>query len=122
MGTVIGHIRSISADIMRAAHTRLSLFTVELHQEKAWLLRQIMMGTAALFLGIFALFLGVLCLLASLPESDRPMALGIAAVIFVLLAGATLLKLVLDGNRRTGMKATLRVLEDDIRSLGGKHE
>lgn len=122
MGTVIGHIRSLSADIMRAAHTRLNLFTVELHQEKAWLLRQIMMGTAALFLGIFALFLGVLCLLSSLPESDRPMALGIAALIFVVLAAGTLIKLVVDGNKRTGMQATLRVLEDDIRSLGGEHE
>lgn len=122
MGTVIGLIRSLSADAMRAAHTRLNLFTVELRQEKAWLLRQILMGTAALFLTIFAVFLGVLCLLASLPVEQRPMALGLAAVVFLLLAAATVVKLLMDGNRRTGMKATLQVLEDDIRALGGQHE
>lgn len=122
MGTVIGLIRSLSADAMRAAHTRLNLFTVELRQEKAWLLRQILMGTAALFLTIFAIFLGVLCLLASLPADQRAMGLGLAALAFLLLAAGTVVKLLLDSNRRTGMKATLQVLEDDIRALGGQHE
>lgn len=122
MGTVIGHIRSLSADVLRAAHTRLTLFTVELRQEKTWLLRQIMMGTAAIFLAIFALFLAVLCLMASVPDAQKPWVLGAAALVFALAATLVAVKLILDGNNRTGMQATLRVLEDDIRAVGGRHE
>lgn len=122
MATMIGHIRSLAADVLRAAQTRLTLFTVELRQEKAWLVRQIVMGAAALFLGIFALFLGMLFILASLPEHERAAALGIAALVFALAAAFTAVKLLLDSRKRTGLQATLQVLEDDIRSLGGKHE
>lgn len=122
MGTILGHLRSLSADVIRAAHTRLNLFTVELRQEKAWLVHQIMMGTAALFLAIFALFLGVLYLAMRLPEHERTWVFGTAALAFALLAILTLGKLLLDSRKRTGMQATLRVLEEDVRALGGKRE
>lgn len=122
MANFFSHLRGLSGDVLRAAHTRLSLFTVELRQEKAWLVRQIMMGTAALFLAIFALFLGVLYLAARLPAEDRVSVFGTACLLFAAMAVGTVVKLMLDSRKRTGMQATLHVLEEDIRSLGGKRE
>lgn len=119
---LIGHIRSISSDVLRAVQTRIALFAVELQQEKAWLIRQIVMGAAALFLGIFGLFLAILWIFFSLPEDKRVTALGVAAIFFILAAAATAAKLTIDSHKRGHLAATLRVLKDDIRALGGHHD
>ena len=84
---IFGDLRGIATTGVRAVRTRLELLVLELKEEKAWLVRFLMLGIAALYLITFGLLLGVSALVLFAAEENRPAILGICAAVF-LLAGA----------------------------------
>jgi uncharacterized membrane protein YqjE len=83
---IVGDVRGIASTGLRAVRTRLELASIELTEEKAWLVRFLLIAVAALYLLTFGLLLGVCALALFASEENRPLILGICAAVF-LLAG-----------------------------------
>jgi uncharacterized membrane protein YqjE len=84
---IVGDVRGIAATGVRAVRTRLELVAIELTEEKAWVVRLIVVAIAALYLLTFGLLLAIFALALFASEANRPAILGCAAAVF-LLAGA----------------------------------
>lgn len=83
---IVGDVRGIASTGLRAVRTRLELASIELTEEKAWLVRFVLIAVAALYLLTFGLLLGVCALALLASEENRPLILGVCAAVF-LLAG-----------------------------------
>lgn len=83
---IVGDVRGIASTGLRAVRTRLELASIELTEEKAWLVRFVLVAVAALYLLTFGLLLGVCALALLASEENRPLILGVCAAVF-LLAG-----------------------------------
>ena len=83
---IVGDLRGVITTSVRAVRTRLELMTIELKEEKAWLVRSLVVGIAALYLVTFGLVLAIAALVLFASEANRPAILGICAGAF-LLAG-----------------------------------
>ena len=73
----------IAATGVRAVRTRLELAAIELKEEKAWLVRFLIVAVAALYLVTFGLLLAVSALVLFASEENRPAILGICAGLFL---------------------------------------
>jgi len=67
---IVGDVRGIASTGLRAVRTRLELASIELTEEKAWLVRFLLIAVAALYLLTFGLLLGV-CALALFASTIR---------------------------------------------------
>ncbi|HET7731582.1 MAG TPA: phage holin family protein [Usitatibacter sp.] len=83
---IVGDLKGIATTGVRAVRTRLELLVIELKEEKAWLLRFVMVAIAALYLLTFGLLLAIFALALYASEENRP-AIVAAAAGFFLLAG-----------------------------------
>ena len=83
---IVGDLRGIATTGVRAVRTRLELLAIELKEEKAWLVRFLIVGIAALYLLTIGLLLGISALVLFAAQENRPAILGICAGAF-LLAG-----------------------------------
>ena len=84
---IVGDLKGIASTGVRAVRTRLELIAIELKEEKAWLVRFVVIAIAALYLVTFGLLLAILALALYASEENRPLIVaGFAA--FFLLAGA----------------------------------
>src|SRR5688572_29251536 len=91
---IFGDVSSIASNGLRAVRSRLELLTIELKEEKAWLVRFIVLGVASVYLISFGTLLAILAVSLAMPESARPavlggvggfmLAAGIGAVIYIL--------------------------------------
>jgi uncharacterized membrane protein YqjE len=86
-GNIVGDLKGIASTGVRAVRTRLELLAIELKEEKAWLVRFVVVAIAALYLVTFGLLLAIFALALYASEENRPMIVAIAAGVF-LLAGA----------------------------------
>lgn len=84
---IVGDLKGLASTGVRAVRTRLELIGIELKEEKAWLVRFIIVAVAALYLLTFGLLLAIFAVVLSASEENRSAILGICAGIF-LLAGA----------------------------------
>jgi len=84
---IVGDLKGLASTGVRAVRTRLELIGIELKEEKAWLVRFIIVAAAALYLLTFGLLLAIFAVVLSASEENRSAILGICAGIF-LLAGA----------------------------------
>lgn len=85
--SIVGDLKGLASTGVRAVRTRLELIGIELKEEKAWLVRFIIVAVAALYLLTFGLLLAIFAVVLWASEENRPAILGICAGIF-LLAGA----------------------------------
>lgn len=83
----VGDLKGIASTGVRAVRTRLELLAIELKEEKAWLVRLLIVAIAALYLLTFGLLLSIFALVLFASEENRPAILAVCAGIF-LLAGA----------------------------------
>ena len=86
-GNIVGDLRGMASTGVRAVRTRLELLAIELKEEKAWLVRFVVIAIAALYLLTFGLLLAIFALALYASEENRPAIVAIAALVF-LVAGA----------------------------------
>lgn len=115
---IVGDLRGAASTGVRAVRTRLELLTLELKEEKAWLVLLLVVAIAALYLVTFGLLLGILALVLFASEENRPAILGICAALFVIagIGGALWIR---SASRKRGslFEETIRVLKGDERGL-----
>ena len=115
---IVGDIRGIASTGVRAVRTRLELLGIELKEEKAWLVRFLVIAVAALYLVTFGLLLAVAALVLFASEANRPAILGICAAVFLLAgAGAGFYVYLSSKKRHPIFKETIAVLKGDEQGL-----
>lgn len=115
---IVGDLRGAASTGVRAVRTRLELLAIELKEEKAWLVRFMIVAIAALYLATFGLLLGIFALVLFASEENRPAILGVCAAVF-LLAGMGSVLWIRSASRKRGslFEETIRVLKGDERGL-----
>ena len=83
---MLGDFSSLASNGLRAVRTRLELAAIELKEEKAWVVRFILVATAAVYLISYGTLLAILAISLAMPETTRPLFLG-AFGGFMLAAG-----------------------------------
>ena len=117
---IIGDVASLASNGLRAIRSRLELLTIELEEEKAWVVRFIVVAIAATYLISFGTLLGILAVSLAMPESTRPVVLGgfggfmLAAGIGAVIWMATSAK-----KRSPPFQDTIATLRRDEASLDG---
>lgn len=116
--SIVGDLRGVASTGVRAVRTRLELLGIELKEEKAWLVRFLVVAIAALYLVTFGLLLAILALVLFASEENRPAILGICAAVF-LVAGLGSAAWIWSASRKRGsiFEETVRVLKGDERGL-----
>ena len=115
---VFGDLRGLVSTGVRAVRTRLELLAIELKEEKAWLVRFLVVGIAALYLITFGLLLAILALVLYAAEENRPAILGICAGIFIMGGGGAAAYVVLAAKKRHSIfDETIAVLKGDEEGL-----
>jgi uncharacterized membrane protein YqjE len=115
---VFGDLRGIATTGVRAVRTRLELLAIELKEEKAWLVRFLIVGIAALYLLTFGLLLGISALVLFAAEENRPAILGICAGVFFLAGIGAAAYVYLGAKKRHPLfDETIAVLKGDEEGL-----
>lgn len=81
--SIVGDVKGLASTGLRAVRTRLELFGIELGEEKAWVIRFIVIAVAALYLVTFGLLLAIFALALFASDQDRPLILGVCAAAFL---------------------------------------
>jgi len=117
---LIGDVASIASNGLRALRSRLELLTIELKEEKAWVIRFIVVALAAVYLISFGTLLGILAFSLAMPESARPAVLG-GFGGFMLAAGiGSVIWMVNSAKKRSPpFQDTIATLKKDEQAFGG---
>jgi uncharacterized membrane protein YqjE len=115
---IVGDLRGLASTGVRAVRTRLELLGIELKEEKAWLVRFLVIAVAALYLVTFGLLLGIAALVLFASEANRPAILGICAAAFLLAGGGAGFYVFSESKKRQPLfQETLAVLKGDESGL-----
>ncbi len=115
----IGDIAGIATTGLRAVRTRLELIAIELKDEKAWVVRFLVVAVAALYLFTFGTLLAILAVSLAMPETSRPALLGGVGGLFIAAGVAAVLWMRAQSKRRHPLfQDTLEVLRKDEQALG----
>ncbi len=118
VGGIVGDVRGLAATGVRAVRTRLELASIELSEEKAWLVRFVLVAVAALYLVTFGLLLGICALTLWASEENRPAILGAFTAIFLVAGIACALYIRLESRKRHPiLEETIAVLKGDEQAL-----
>jgi uncharacterized membrane protein YqjE len=116
--SIVGDLKGFAATGVRAVRTRLELMGIELKEEKAWLVRSLVISVAALYLLTFGLLLAVAALVLFASEANRPAILGVCAGVFLLGGtGAAFYVYGLSKKRHPIFAETIAVLKGDEQGL-----
>ncbi len=117
-GRLIGRMRGFAATAVRAVRTRVELLGVELQEEKARFVRDLLVAIAALNLLLCGLLLGAAWIVLAIPAELRTLVLGIISLVVLLCGAGALLWLRWEGAKRKSLlNATVTILKDDERAL-----
>lgn len=115
---LVADVKGVASDALRIVRTRLELLSIEIQEEKARIVRQVILASAALILAVFGLMLATLWLVMALPEEYRAPVLGFLGLAFIAGAGACYL--LLTAKKDEGPFAnTVRTLAKDEAALRG---
>ena len=115
---LVGNVRGLASDGVRMVRTRLELFAIELQEERAHAVRQIVIASATLYLLTFGTLLAIIAIGLAVPEGSREAVFATLAVIFLVLGGIGAYLASLTRNR-TSFRDTIAVLGRDERALRG---
>ena len=117
---IIGDVSSLATNGLRAVRTRLELLTIELKEEKAWVIRFITVAIGAVYLISFGTLLAILAVSLAMPENTRPMVLG-GFGGFMLAAGiGSVIWIVVSARKRSPpFHDTIATLKRDESSMEG---
>jgi len=115
---IVGDVRGLASTGLRAVRTRLELLAIELKEEKAWIVRSLIVAVAALYLLTFGILLAIFALALWASEENRPLILaGFAAAFVVLGAGGVGYIVTSSKKRHPLFKETIAVLKGDEQAL-----
>ena len=118
VGGIVGDVRGLASTGVRAVRTRLELASIELSEEKAWLVRFILVAVAALYLVTFGLLLGICALTLWASEENRPAILGGFTAVFLVVGIGCAVYIWLESRKRHPiLKETIAVLKGDEQAL-----
>jgi len=86
-GGLVADVRGVASDAVRIVRTRLELLAIEFQEEKARIVRQVLVASATLFFAFFGMLLALLWLVLALPEDYRHRVLGLLGLAFLVGAG-----------------------------------
>lgn len=117
-GGIVGDVKGLASTGLRAVRTRLELAAIELTEEKAWIVRYMLVAVASLYLLTFGLLLGICALALYASEESRPAILAACAAAFLLagLGGGAYILLAAK-KRHPILKETIAVLKGDEQAL-----
>jgi uncharacterized membrane protein YqjE len=117
---IIGDVSSLASNGLRAVRSRLELLTIELKEEKAWVVRYITVALGAVYLISFGTLLAILAVSLAMPENTRPAVLG-GFGGFMLAAGiGSVIWIVVSAKKRSPpFKDTIATLKRDEKGFGG---
>lgn len=115
---IVGDLKGLAETGVRAVRTRLELMAIEFKEEKAWVIRLIIVAIAALYLLTFGLLLGIFALALYASEENRPLILAAFAGFFLAggIGGAAYIVMA-SKKRHPIFENTLAVLKGDERGL-----
>jgi uncharacterized membrane protein YqjE len=115
---IVGDVKGLVSTGLRAVRTRLELLVIELTEEKAWAVRFLVIGVAALYLLTFGLLLAIFALVVWASEENRPAILAGSAVLF-LASGAGGIWYIVNASRHRAplFQDTIAVLKGDEEAL-----
>jgi uncharacterized membrane protein YqjE len=116
--SIVGDLKGLASTGVRAVRTRLELLAIEVKEEKAWVVRLLIVAVAALYLLTFGLLLGIFALALWASEENRPLILAAAAGFFLAagIAGAAYIY-VTSKKRHPIFQDTIAVLKGDETGL-----
>ncbi|HXY05292.1 MAG TPA: phage holin family protein [Burkholderiaceae bacterium] len=115
---LVGHARGFAASGVRAVRTRLELLSIEIQEEKARIVRDLVIAIAGLCLLLCGIFAAIAWIVVSTPVEQRMIVLGFVTFVFLLAGGGVLLWLYYTSVRRTPLfDATVEVLKRDEQAL-----
>jgi uncharacterized membrane protein YqjE len=117
-GGIVADVRGLASGLVRAFRTRLELVSIELAEEKAWLVRFTFITVAALHLFAFGLLLAIFAVVLAAAEPDRPAILAGCAALFLaagVAGGAYLYRA--SRRRHPFLQHTIAVLSGDEKAL-----
>lgn len=115
---IVGDLKGIASTGVRAVRTRLELIAIELKEEKAWLVRFVVVAIAALYLVTFGLLLAIFALALYASEENRPAIVAVAAGVFLLAGiGGGAYILAQSKKRHSIFEETIKVLKGDEAGL-----
>jgi uncharacterized membrane protein YqjE len=112
--SIVGDLKGLAGTGVRAVRTRLELLAIEMTEEKARLVRLLIVAIAALYLVTFGLLLGIIALALFASEENRPVIVAVAASLFLAggIGGAAYI-LVSSKKRHPIFQSTIAVLKGD---------
>ena len=120
---IIGDVSSLAANGLRAVRSRLELLTIELKEEKAWVVRYITVALAALYLISFGTLLAILAVSLAMPENARPMFLGGFGGVMLAAGIAGVVWIISSAKKRSPpFQDTIATLKRDEKAFGGSGE
>ena len=117
-GGLVADVRGVASDAVRIVRTRLELLAIEFQEEKARIVRQVLVASATLFFAFFGMLLALLWLVLALPEDYRHRVLGLLGLAFLVGAGACAWWLTRN-NGNSPFAATIKTLTRDESALKG---
>jgi uncharacterized membrane protein YqjE len=115
---IVGDVKGLASTGLRAVRTRLELLGIELSEEKAWIVRSLVIAIAALYLVTFGLLLAIFALVLWSAEENRPAILGCAALVFFIAGFGGLAYIASATKKRQPLFAdTVAVLKSDEAAL-----
>ena len=117
---ILGDFSSLASNGLRAIRSRLELATIELKEEKAWVIRFIVVAVAAVYLISFGTLLAILAISLAMPENTRPAVLGGFGGFMLATGIGSILWIVMSAKKRAPpFQDTIATLKKDEHSLGG---
>ena len=117
---LIGDVASIASNGLRAVRSRLELLTIELKEEKAWVIRFIVVALAAVYLISFGTLLAILAFSLAMPEDTRPAVLaGFGGFMLAAGIGSVIWMAKSAKKRSPPFQDTIATLKRDEQALGG---
>ncbi|HWH38546.1 MAG TPA: phage holin family protein [Usitatibacter sp.] len=115
---IVGDLKGLASTGVRAVRTRLELLAIEFKEEKAWVIRLIVVAIAALYLLTFGILLGIFALALYASEENRPLILAAFAGFFLAggIGGAAYIFMA-SKKRHPIFENTIAVLKGDERGL-----
>jgi uncharacterized membrane protein YqjE len=115
---IVGDVKAIACTALRALRTRLELLSIELKEEKAWVVRFLVVAAAALYLLSFGLLLAIFALVVWASEENRPAILACFAAAFLVLGAAGVAYILKASKTRHPLfEDTIAVLKGDEQAL-----
>lgn len=115
---IVGDVKALASTGLRAVRTRLELLAIEVKEEKAWVLRFLVVAIATLYLLSFGLLLAVFALVAWASEENRPAILASFAAAFLAVGAAGVAYIMTASKGRAPVfQETIAVLKGDEQAL-----